>query len=105
MSPEILKPYGPNVLVRRLAIDDKTEGGIVLPENALNKNLHCEVLKVGTGEVIGSTFVSPPCKPGDIVVIRQMDGRKATAIDKELLLVHQDLVEGQASEEPWTEYT
>lgn len=98
-----LSPYGPNVLVRRLLEETSSGGGILLPENALNKNLFCEVLKVGHGEYIGGKLIPPPCAPGDIVVVRQMDGRKVSSVNRNLVFVHQELIEGIAKKESWPE--
>lgn len=100
-SPETLTPYGPNILVERFPEDDKTVGGLFLPDNALNKSLFCKVLKVGTGEYVNSTFVRPPCKPGDIVIVRQMDGRKMSVATRNTLFVPQELIEAVGSDEEW----
>lgn len=98
-----VQPYGAQLLVRRLPTEDKSKGGIVLPSTMLNQNMYCRVLKVGPGEYLGKEFVSvkDEIHPGDVVLVRQMDGGRVSPRDRELLLVHQDLIEGIASDESW----
>ena len=50
--PTKIVPLGPSVLVRADAPDDKTAGGIVLPDGAKEKPRRATVLEVGTGYMI-----------------------------------------------------
>ena len=89
---DTIKPYGPNVLVKRFPPKLETDSGIALPETDVEKNLECRVLSVGDGEYINGTFVHSNLKEGQTVIIRQFDGRSLN-LSKELLLVHHELIE------------
>ena len=45
-----LKPIGDRIIVRRQSAEDKTAGGIILPDTAKNKPQRGEVLAVGPGK-------------------------------------------------------
>jgi len=49
-APKI-RPLGQNVLLRRLEAEEKTKGGIVLPDTAKEKPKEGEVLSIGEGEI------------------------------------------------------
>ncbi|MFQ5844110.1 MAG: co-chaperone GroES [Planctomycetota bacterium] len=46
-----IRPLGQNVLVRRLEAEEKTKGGIVLPDTAKEKPKEGEVIAIGEGEL------------------------------------------------------
>src|SRR6267142_902191 len=46
-----LKPIGDRIIVRRQAAEEKTSGGIILPDTAKNKPQRGEVIAVGPGKV------------------------------------------------------
>lgn len=47
-----IKPLGDRVVLKRLASEQKTAGGVILPDSAQEKPLQGEVLAVGTGKVL-----------------------------------------------------
>ena len=46
-----IRPLGQNVLLRRLEAEEKTKGGIYLPDTAKEKPREGEILAVGEGEL------------------------------------------------------
>ena len=46
-----LKPIGDRIIVRRESAEEKTSGGIILPDTAKNKPQRGEVIAVGPGKV------------------------------------------------------
>ena len=46
-----LKPIGDRIIVRRQAAEEKTTGGIILPDTAQNKPQRGEVIAVGPGKL------------------------------------------------------
>lgn len=46
-----IRPLGQHVLLRRLEAEEKTKGGIVLPDTAKEKPKEGEVLRIGEGEI------------------------------------------------------
>ena len=99
LDVDSIKPYGPNVLVRRLAPKDRTITGIALPEKQKEANLQCRVVAVGSGEWVNGTHIKSNLQPGDTVIIRQFDG-ETVGIDRQLLLVHHDLIEARVNPTP-----
>lgn len=87
------------VLVRRSAVQEVSEGGIVLPENKAEKPLACEVLMIGAdryktnGKVEPCIFAKPAVNVGDVVSVRQYHG-KSINLDKELSIVDGRDIEG-----------
>lgn len=47
-----IKPLGDRVVLKRLASEQKTAGGVILPDSAQEKPLQGEVLAVGPGKVL-----------------------------------------------------
>ena len=47
-----IEPLGENVVIQRLAAEEKTAGGIVLPEGAREKPQQGRVLSVGDGRLL-----------------------------------------------------
>ena len=54
-----IQPLGDRVLVKRLEAEEKTKGGIVLPESAKEKPQKGEIVAVGKGKVLESGKVEP----------------------------------------------
>jgi len=52
MSVNQLKPLGDRVVVKPLTVEEKTKGGIVLPDTAKDKPQEGEVMAVGTGRIL-----------------------------------------------------
>ena len=51
MATPKIRPLGQNVLLRRLEAEEKTKGGIYLPDTAKEKPREGEILAVGEGEL------------------------------------------------------
>ena len=49
---EKIRPLGDRVLVKRLENEDKTAGGIIIPDVAKEKPQVCKVIAVGTGRIM-----------------------------------------------------
>ena len=47
-----IKPLGDRVVLKRLASEQKTAGGVILPDNAQEKPMQGEVVAVGSGKVL-----------------------------------------------------
>lgn len=55
MQYTTLKPLGDRVLVKIKTVEERTDGGILLPSTALNKPNAGEVVAVGEGKTFGKT--------------------------------------------------
>ncbi|MCD8566801.1 MAG: co-chaperone GroES [Alphaproteobacteria bacterium] len=81
------KPLHDRVLVRRALNDQKTAGGIILPDTAQEKPMEGEVIAVGTGYINDNGDIRPlAVKAGDKIVFSKWAGTEVK-IDGEDLMV------------------
>ena len=80
-------PLHDRVLLRRLERDDKTSGGIIIPDTVKEKPVQGEVVSVGTGVRDEHGNLQPlAVKEGDLVLFSKWSGTEVT-VDNEVLLV------------------
>lgn len=83
-----IKPLGSRVLVRPLTREEKTRGGIILPETAKERPEEGEVLAVGPGERNDrGERVLLDVKVGDQIVFTKYGPNELKIEDEELLIV------------------
>ena len=81
------RPLHDRVLVRRASNDEKTAGGIILPENAQEKPMEGEVIAIGSGHINDNGDVRPlDVKKGDKIIFSKWAGTEVK-IDGEALMV------------------
>jgi chaperonin GroES len=81
------RPLHDRVVVRRLEQEEKTAGGIIIPDTAKEKPQQGEIIAVGPGARDESGKVNPlDVKPGDKVLFGKWSGTEVR-IDNEDLLV------------------
>ena len=83
-----IKPMGQRVLVRRLDTEEKTAGGIVLPDTAKEKPQEAEVVELGTGgkDEDGKT-IEFTVKKGDTVLISKYGGTEIKLDGQDVLII------------------
>jgi len=70
-----LKPLGDRIIVKVLEAEEKTKGGIVLPDTAKEKPQQGEVIAVGTGRTLDNGKVVPlEVKKGDKILFGKYSG-------------------------------
>lgn len=70
-----LKPLGDRVVVKPIEQEEKTAGGIVLPDTAKEKPQHGEVLAIGSGKLLDNGERVPlDVKVGDRVLYAKYGG-------------------------------
>ena len=70
-----IKPLGDRIVIRREVAEDKTAGGIVLPDSAKNKPQRGRVLAVGPGKLIkDGTRRGLQVKEGDEIIFTNWAG-------------------------------
>ena len=80
-----VRPLGDKVLVELLEAEEKTKGGIVLPDTAKEKPQKGEVVAVGKGRVTESGKVDPlEVKKGDKVLFGKYAGNEITYKEEEI---------------------
>ena len=83
-----LKPLADRVVVKRLEAEQKTKGGIVLPDTAKEKPKQGEVMAVGDGKVLDSGETqAPQVKAGDKVIFSSYAGSEVKVGDEEYLIM------------------
>jgi len=86
-----IQPLGDRVLVKRLEVEDKTKGGIVLPDTAKEKPQKGEVAAVGKGKVLESGKVEAlEVKKGDKILFGKYAGNEITYKDEEYLIMREE---------------
>lgn len=87
-----LKPIGDRIIVRRESADEKTAGGIILPDTAKNKPQRGEIVAVGPGKLKpDGTRASMQLKAGDKVLFTSWAGDEYQDRVKkdEILIMHE----------------
>ncbi len=70
-----VRPLGDKVLVEVLEAEEKTKGGIILPDTAKEEKTEGKVISVGSGKVLESGKVQPvEVKRGDRVIFGKYAG-------------------------------
>jgi len=83
-----IQPLGDRVVVKPLEAEEKTKGGIVLPDTAKEKPQEGKVVAVGKGKVLESgTTQALEVKVGDRVLYGKYSGTEVTTKDGEELLI------------------
>jgi chaperonin GroES len=86
-----LTPLGDRVLVKRSEAEEKTAGGIVLPDTAKEKPKQGIVEAVGSGRTLDSgERVAPAVKKGDTVLFTSYAGNEVTVDGQEYLLMREE---------------
>ncbi|MDK2821011.1 MAG: chaperonin GroES [Clostridia bacterium] len=84
----MLKPLADRVIIKVLSSEEKTKGGIVLPDTAKEKPQEGEVIAVGPGKTLDNgTRVKPEVKVGDVVIFAKYSGTEVKFEGEEYLII------------------
>ena len=84
-------PLGDRVLVKRVQADDKTKGGIILPDTAKEKPREGVVMAVGLGKLLdGGKRQSLSVKKKDRVLFSSYAGSEIKLDNEEMLILGED---------------
>ena len=90
-----VRPLFDKVLVRRSDAEDKTKGGILLPDNAKEKPQKGKVLSVGEGKVLeDGTRKKVDVKKGDEILFASYSGTEIKIDNKEYLIIEESNILG-----------
>ena len=85
-----LKPLADRVVIKPSPAEEKTKGGIILPDTAKEKPVVGEVVAVGPGKVTeDGTKVAPEEKVGDKVLYGKYSGTEVTVEGEEYLIMRE----------------
>ena len=90
MSKVSLKPLADRVLVEAAAAEEKTAGGIIIPDTAKEKPMQGEVIAAGPGKVNDDGKVSAlQVKVGDSVLYGKYSGTEVSVNGEDLLIMRE----------------
>ena len=90
-----LKPLGQRVLVKRIEAEEKTSGGLFLPDNAKEKPQEAEVIAVGTGGRDNEgKLIEFTVKAGDRVLISKYGGTEIKLDGEDYLIMSENDILG-----------
>ena len=89
------RPLGDRVVVRRVKEEQKTAGGIIIPETAQEKPQEGEVISVGPGALDDAgKRVAPEVKAGDFVLFGKWSGTEVKVDGEDLLIMKESDIMG-----------
>ena len=90
-----VRPLQDRVLVRRVAEEEKTKGGIIIPDTAKEKPAEGEVIAVGSGKADDKGTVRPlQVKKGDRVLFGKYSGNDIKIDGVDHLILREDDILG-----------
>ena len=90
-----IRPLQDRVIVKRLAEEEKTKGGIYIPDSAKEKPQKGEVVAVGKGKVADDgKVIKLDVKAGDRVLFSKYAGTEIKVEGVELLIMREDDILG-----------
>ena len=85
-----LRPLDDRIVVQRLEAEEKTAGGIILPDAAQEKPQKGKVIAVGEGKMLDSgKRGTPDVKTGDIVLFGKYSGTEVEVEGEEYLIMRE----------------
>ena len=89
------KPLHDRVVVERLDTDEKTAGGIIIPDSAQEKPMQGKILAVGSGARDDSGKLQPlDVKEGDTILFGKWSGTEVKIDGKDLLIMKESDIMG-----------
>lgn len=90
-----IRPLHDRVLVKRVKEEEKTKGGIIIPDTAKEKPVEGKVLAVGNGKVLDNGEVrKPEVKVGDRILFGKYSGNEIKIDGEEHLILREDDILG-----------
>ncbi len=90
-----IRPLQDRILVKRLASEEKTAGGIIIPDTAKEKPMEGQVVAVGNGKLLQDGQLSKPdVKAGDRIIFSKYAGSEVKIEGDEHLILREDDVLG-----------
>lgn len=85
-----LKPLGDRVIVKPKAPEEKTKGGIILPDTAQEKPMEGEIVAVGTGRIADDgKKINMELKVGDKILYGKYSGTEVKINEDEYLIMRE----------------
>ena len=86
-----VRPLHDRILVRRIEEEEKTKGGLIIPDTAKEKPQEGKVIAVGKGKVAEDGKLRPlDVHKGDRVLFSKYSGTEIQVLDHEHLIIRED---------------
>jgi chaperonin GroES len=90
-----IKPLHDKILVKRVEEENKTKGGIIIPDTAKEKPMEAQVVAVGAGKILKDGSKRPlAVKAGDRVLFAKYSGTEVKIDGEEHLILSEEEVLG-----------
>jgi chaperonin GroES len=90
-----VRPLHDRVIVQRLAEEEKTKGGIIIPDSAKEKPQEGKVIAVGSGKVLeNGTKLALDVKVGDKILFGKYSGTEIKVEGEEFLMMREEDILG-----------
>ena len=89
------RPLGDRVLIKRVEEEEKTKGGIIIPDTAKEKPMEGKVIGVGAGKMLKDGTKRPlVVKEGDRILFAKYAGTEIKIDGEELMILSEEEVLG-----------
>jgi chaperonin GroES len=90
-----IRPLHDRILVTRLQEEEKSKGGIIIPDTAKEKPAEGRVISVGNGKILENGEIKPlDVKKGDRILFGKYSGTEVKVGGEEYLIMREDDVLG-----------
>ena len=90
-----IRPLQDRIIVKRIEEEEKTKGGIIIPDTAKEKPMEGEVIAAGTGKILENGKKQPlEVKAGDRILFGKYSGTEVKIDGVEHLIMREDDVLG-----------
>ncbi|MCX8044852.1 MAG: co-chaperone GroES [Desulfobacterota bacterium] len=90
-----IRPLQDRIIVKRLEGEEKTKGGIIIPDSAKEKPMEGKVIAVGNGKLLeNGQRTTPEVKVGDHVLFGKYAGTEVKIDGEEHLILREDDILG-----------
>jgi chaperonin GroES len=90
-----IRPLGDRILVKRIKEEDKTKGGIIIPDTAKEKPQEGKVIAVGRGRRSEKgDLIAPDVKSGDRILFGKYSGSEVKLEGEDHLILREDDILG-----------
>lgn len=87
----MIRPLYDRILAKRVAEQDKTTGGLFIPDSAKEKPVEALVISVGSGKLLANGTIQPVAvKAGDRILIGKYTGSDVKLVGKDHIILRED---------------
>jgi len=86
-----IRPLHDRIVAKRVQEEEKTRGGIIIPDTAKEKPIEAEIIAVGNGKVLDDGQIrKPEVKVGDRILFGKYSGTEVKIDGEERLILRED---------------